>query len=45
MLLRAKDILVLVIILTIYEAKPDLMITFSCKEPVLDILVIEVEAL
>ena len=44
MFFRVKDILVLVIILTIYEANPDVKITLSCKDPVLDNLVIEVVA-
>ena len=42
--LRVNYILVFVIILTIYDAKSDGIIIFSYTEPVLDILVIEVEA-
>ena len=36
--------LALVIILGIYEVKPDLRIKFNCNEPVLESLVIEIEA-
>ena len=43
--LRVNNILAFVIILTIYDAKGDERIIFSFKEPVLDILVIEVETL
>ena len=45
MFFRLKDILVLVIYLTIYDAKLDVRIKFNCNEPVLETLEIVVDAL